>query len=105
MGGPMCRNLLKVGHKVVVYNRSTGPIDHMVELGATRGESSRDGAERSNIVIRTMPDGPEVEEAIIGNRGVLDGAKPGSSGIDMSSVNPPVSQKIGGSCPVKNARF
>src|SRR5712664_2046591 len=105
MGGPMCRNLLNVGHKVVVYNRSTGPIDHMVELGAARGESSRDVAERSNIVITMMPDGPEVEEAIIGYRGVLEGAKPGSTVIDMSSVNPRVSQKIGASCTAKNVRF
>jgi len=93
MGGPMCRNLLRAGHKVVVYNRSRGPIDLMVEFGAVRGESSCDVAERSNVVITMMPDGPEVEEAIIGRHGVLEGAKPGSTVIDMSSVNPLISQK------------
>jgi len=105
MGGPMCRNLLKAGHKVVAYNRSPGAIDRMVELGAARGESSRDVAERSNIVITMMPDGPEVEEAVLGTRGALEGAKPGSIVIDMSSVNPLVSQKIGASCAAKNVRF
>src|SRR5882757_8801969 len=105
MGGPMCRNLLKAGHKVVVYNRSVGPIDRMVDLGAARGESSRDVAERSNIVITMMPDGPEVEEAILGARGVLEGAKPGSTVVDMSSVNPLISQKIGASCVAKKVRF
>jgi 2-hydroxy-3-oxopropionate reductase len=105
MGGPMCRNLLKAGHKVVVYNRSSGPIDRMVELGAARGTSSRDVAERSNIVITMMPDGPEVEEVIIGTRGVLEGAKPGSTVVDMSSVNPLVSQGIGASCAAKKVRF
>jgi 2-hydroxy-3-oxopropionate reductase len=54
MGAPMCRNLLKAGHKVVVYNRSSGAIDRLVELGAARGESLRDVAERSNIVITMM---------------------------------------------------
>ncbi len=93
MGAPMCHNLLKAGQKVVVYNRSAGPIDRMVALGAERGESSRDVAERSSIVITMMPDGPEVEEAILGTRGVLEGAKSGSTVIDMSSVNPLVSQK------------
>jgi 2-hydroxy-3-oxopropionate reductase len=105
MGGPMCRNLLKAGHKVVVYNRSPGAIDRMVELGAARGESSRDVAERSNIVITMMPDGPEVEEAVLGTRGALEGAKPGSIVIDMSSVNPLISQKIGASCAAKQVRF
>jgi 2-hydroxy-3-oxopropionate reductase len=101
----MCRNLLKAGHKVVVYNRSPGAIDRMVELGAARGESSRDVAERSNIVITMMPDGPEVEEAVLGTRGALEGAKPGSIVIDMSSVNPLISQKIGASCAAKQVRF
>jgi 2-hydroxy-3-oxopropionate reductase len=105
MGSPMCRNLLKAGHKVVVYNRSPGPIDRMVEFGALRGESSRDVAERSKIVITMLPDGPEVEEAVVGTRGILEGAKPGSTVIDMSSVNPLISQKIGASCGDKKVRF
>lgn len=105
MGGPMCRNLLKAGHNVVVYNRSSAPVDRMVELGATRGASSRDAAERSNIIFTMMPDGPEVEEVIIGALGVLEGAKPGSTVVDMSSVNPLVSQRIGASCAAKNVRF
>src|SRR5258708_27518586 len=83
-----------MGHKVIGDNRANGPIDHMVELGAARGESSRDVAERSNIVITMMPDGPEVEEAVLGTRGALEGARPGSIVIDMSSVNPLISQKI-----------
>jgi 2-hydroxy-3-oxopropionate reductase len=105
MGAPMCRNLLKVGHKIVVFNRSTSPIDGMVELGAARGASSCDVAERSNIIITMMPDGPEVEEVITGTRGVLEGATPGSTVVDMSSVNPLVSQRIGASCAAKKVRF
>lgn len=105
MGGPMCRNLLKAGHEVVVYNRSPGAIDRIVELGAARGESSRDVAERSNIVITMLPDGPEVEGAILGTRGVLEGSKPGSTVVDMSSINPVISQKIGASCVSRRVRF
>jgi 2-hydroxy-3-oxopropionate reductase len=105
MGGPMCRNLLKAGHSVVVYNRSSAPVDRMVELGAKRSASSRDVAERSNIIFTMMPDGPEVEEVIIGALGVLEGARPGSTVVDMSSVNPLVSQKIGASCTAKNVGF
>lgn len=105
MGGPMCRNLLKAGHQVVVYNRSSGPIDRMVELGAARGASSRDVAERSNIVFTMLPDGPEVEEVITGAIGVLEGARPGLTVVDLSSVNPLISQKIGASCATKNVRF
>lgn len=105
MGGPMCRNLLKAGHKVVVYNRTAEPINGMVESGAERGMSSRDVAERSKIVITMLPDGPQVEEVILGVGGVLEGAQPGSTVIDMSSVNPLVSQKVGAGCEAKSVRF
>jgi 2-hydroxy-3-oxopropionate reductase len=101
----MCQNLLKAGHKVVVYNRSSASIDRMVEFGAARGKSSSDVAERSTIIITMMPDGPEVEEAILGTRGVLEGAKLGSTLIDMSSINPLISKKIGASCAARNVRF
>ena len=105
MGAPMCHNLLKAGHKVVAYNRSRASVDRMVELGAVRGESSRDVAEKSNIIITMMPDGPEVEEAILGIHGALEGAKPGSTVVDMSSVNPLISQRVGASCAIKKVRF
>lgn len=52
-----------------------------------------------------MPDGPEVEEVLIGTRGVLEGAKPGSTVMDMSSVNPLVSQKISARCAAKKVGF
>jgi len=105
MGAPMCRNLLKAGHTVVAYNRSPEPINRMVESGAGRGESPRDVAERSKIIITMLPDGPQVEEVILGAGGVLEGAKPGSTIIDMSSVNPLVSQKLAASCEAISVRF
>src|SRR5579863_6497578 len=105
MGSPMSRNLLKAGHKVVVYGRNAQSIDRLVEAGAGRGVSSRDAAERSEIIITMLPDGPEVEEAILGQDGVLEGAKPGSAVIDMSSINPIVAQKVGAGCAAKSVRF
>jgi 2-hydroxy-3-oxopropionate reductase len=101
----MCRNLLKAGHKLVVYDRNVGSIGRLVESGAGHGVSSRDVAERSEIIITMLPDGPEVEEAILGPDGVLEGAKPGSAVIDMSSINPIVAQKVGTGCAAKSVRF
>jgi 2-hydroxy-3-oxopropionate reductase len=105
MGSAMCRNLLKAGHTLVVHDLTTEPIDRMVALGATRGESSRDVAERSDIVITMLPDGPEVEQAVLGPDGVLEGARSGSTVIDMSSINPIVAQKVGMACAARSIRF
>lgn len=105
MGNPMCRNLITAGHKLMVYGREPEPVQRLVELGATRGGSSRSVAEKSDIIITMLPDGPEVEFVILGPSGVLEGLKSGSTVIDMSSVNPLVAQKIGAACAVKGIRF
>jgi 2-hydroxy-3-oxopropionate reductase len=39
MGTPMCRNLLKAGHKVVAYNRSTEPINRTFATNQTDRQS------------------------------------------------------------------
>lgn len=105
MGNPMCRNLLKAGHKVSVYGRSTASIDRLIEFGAARGESSRDVAEKSDIIITMLPDGPEVETVVLGLHGVLEGARTGSIVVDMSSTSPLVAQKVGAACEAKGVRF
>jgi 2-hydroxy-3-oxopropionate reductase len=52
-----------------------------------------------------VPDGPEVEAAILGKEGALEGAKPGSIIVDMSSISPLVAKKVGTACSVKGIEF
>jgi 2-hydroxy-3-oxopropionate reductase len=76
-----------------------------VESGAARGESCRDTAARAEIVITMLPDGPEVEAAVLGPGGVLEGARPGTIVVDMSSISPLVSQKAAAACEAKGVEF
>jgi 2-hydroxy-3-oxopropionate reductase len=105
MGRPMLRNLLKAGHTVVAYGRTPAKLDAAVNDGAQRGGSNADVGARSQIVITMLPDGPEVEEVVLGPNGILSGCKPGSLIIDMSSISPLVSQKIGAACAQKGVDF
>lgn len=105
MGKPMARNLLKAGHELVVYNTSPGPVYELVDDGAVRGVSSKDVAQRSEIVITMLPDGPDVEKAVLGPEGVLEGARPGSVVVDMSSISPLVSQKVAQACEARGVEF
>jgi 2-hydroxy-3-oxopropionate reductase len=52
-----------------------------------------------------LPDGPEVEQAILGKDGVLEGAKAGTIVVDMSSISPMVSQKVAAACALKGVEF
>jgi 2-hydroxy-3-oxopropionate reductase len=105
MGRPMLKNLLKAGHTVIAYGRNSKKLDACVADGAERGSSNKDVGARAKTIFTMLPDGPEVEEVVLGANGVLEGCQPGSLIIDMSSINPLVSQKIAAACAVKNVEF
>ena len=105
MGRPMLNNLLKAGHTVVAYGRTAAKLDACVKDGAQRGTSNSDVGARAEIVITMLPDGPEVEEVVLGENGILAGARPGTLIIDMSSINPLVSQKIAKASVAKGVDF
>ena len=105
MGKPMARNLLKAGYSLVVYDVASAPVAELTAAGAEAGESSSDTARRVEMVITMLPDGPDVEKAVLGPGGVLEGARPGSMVVDMSSISPTVSQKVAAACSEKGVEF
>ena len=94
MGGPMARNLMAAGYPLTVYDIVPEKVDAVVKAGAEAGSSSRDVAAKSEIVITMLPNSPEVKEAVLGPSGVLEGARPGTILIDMSSIAPLASQEV-----------
>ena len=105
MGKPMAKNLLKASHSLVVYDIMPAGMDEVVAAGADKGSSPRDVASRTDLVITMVPDGPEVEQAVLGSNGVLEGARKGTIVVDMSSISPMVSQKVGAACEAKGVEF
>ena len=105
MGRPMLRNLLKAGHTVIAYGRNPEKLEAAVKDGAQRGASNADVGARADVVITMLPDGPQVEEVVLDTMGTLSEARRGSLLIDMSSINPLVSQKIGAACAAKGVDF
>jgi 2-hydroxy-3-oxopropionate reductase len=105
MGKPMARNLMKAGHRLTVFDVAPEAVEGIVSEGAARGASAAEAAAAAEIVITMLPDGPQVEEAILGPKGVLEGAKPGTLVIDMSSISPLSAQKAGAACAAKGVEF
>jgi len=105
MGKPMARNLLKAGHELVVYDVLKANVDLLAAGGALAGASSRDVAERCDLIITMVPDGPQVIEVVLGENGVLEGARPGATVIDMSSIDPQVSQRVCTACREKGVHM
>ncbi len=94
MGKPMARNLLKAGYPLTVYDIVPDKAEEVVEAGAKAGSSSKDVAEKSEVTITMLPNSPDVKEAVLGRNGVLEGAKPGTILIDMSSIAPLASKEV-----------
>ncbi len=105
MGKPMTRNLLKAGHKLVVYDIMPQSVDEIMSAGADGAHSCKEVAEKCELVITMVPNSPHVKTAIFGEAGVLEGIKPGSLVVDMSSIDPGVSREVGTALREKGVRF
>ncbi len=86
MGRGMAANLLKAGFTVRVWNRTASRMEPLV--------APADVAAHSDITITCVSDTPDVEEVILGEKGVIHGAKPGSLVIDCSTISPKVTRQI-----------
>ena len=98
MGRPMVRNLMKAGYSVTVYDIVSDAVEELASEGATPATSSDEVASKTDTIITMLPDSADSERAILGEGGVLAGAKKGSIIIDMSSIAPSMSQKIFQEC-------
>ena len=94
MGKPMSKNLLKAGYSLVVYDLFKDSVNEVVAAGAEEGFSPKDVAQRTDIIITMLPNSPHVKTAILGENGVLEGAKKDSIIIDMSSIAPLASKEV-----------
>jgi 3-hydroxyisobutyrate dehydrogenase len=94
MGRGMAANLLKAGFALTVWNRTTSHMTELVAGGAHAGASPADVAERSDITLVCVSDTPDVEQVILGEKGIIHGAQPGALVIDHSTISPQATQAI-----------
>jgi len=94
MGQGMARNLLKAGFSVRVWNRTASKAEALTADGAEVGSSPADVAAHCDIVVTCVSDTPDVEAVILGENGIIHGAKPGSLVIDCSTISPQATREI-----------
>ena len=105
MGRPMARNLLKAGYPLLVHSRSQGPVQELVGAGAKAANSPKDVASQVEILITMLPNSPDVELVALGRSGIVEGVRPGLLFLDMSTISPLVSQKVGKALQSKGVRM
>jgi 3-hydroxyisobutyrate dehydrogenase len=88
MGLPMAMHIARAGYPLTAYNRTRSKAEPLRSLGVYIANSPREVAERSDVVIAMVTDGPDVEQILFGEDGVVKGARPGMVFIDMGTNSP-----------------
>ena len=105
MGRGLGRNLLKHDYPLVVHDIAPAAVDNLVSQGAAAAGSARAVAERADVVITVLPNGPDVEAALLGPEGALKGARPGTLLVDCSTIDPAVTLRLGSTVRAAGCRF
>lgn len=94
MGKPMAKNLIKAGYNLTVLDLNKASVEELKAMGAETATNNKELASECEVIITMLPNSPQVEEVVLGEGGVIEGAKPGTVVIDMSSIAPLSSRKI-----------
>lgn len=95
MGGPMAANILKGGHALTVFDLDAASVARLTALGAKAAASPREVGAASDIVVTMLPLPSHVEQVYLGPNGVAEGMARGGLVIDMSTIDPQTSKRVG----------
>jgi len=94
MGKSIARNIMKAGFPIVVNNRSRASVDELVAEGAKAGGSPAEIASQVDVIFTNLPDTPDVEKVVLGDNGIIHGAREGLIYIDNSTIKPAAARSI-----------
>jgi 2-hydroxy-3-oxopropionate reductase len=104
MGKPMARNLANAGYKLVVNDIKPSQVEELAGMGATVMDKAADVAKTAKKIITMLPDGPDVEDVVLGKGGIIEAATPETVLVDMSSISPTITRRIVAALEAKGAR-
>jgi 3-hydroxyisobutyrate dehydrogenase-like beta-hydroxyacid dehydrogenase len=94
MGAPIALNVCRAGYQLTVYDIREAPVSELVRHGARAASSAAEAAEDSDIIELAVVDDAQVEEALEGERGVFEKARPESIIAIHSTVLPETVKKL-----------
>lgn len=98
MGLPMASNLQRKGFQLSVFDLEPSKMDHLAALGATKASSIAEACHDADVVITMLPATQHVEQVILGPDGVLASISPPTVIMDMSTIDPQMTDQIAVRC-------
>jgi 4-hydroxybutyrate dehydrogenase / sulfolactaldehyde 3-reductase len=105
MGRPMASHLCRKGFRLMVHDVNPEPVRDLEALGARAAADTAAVVRSSGIVVTMLPNSAIVEEVICGTDGVLAHARPGTLVMDMSTIDPHVTDRVAGAAALKACDF
>ena len=106
MGYPMARNLLRAGHEVALWSHTSAKAQKLAtEAGGTVCNTPREVAERADVVFLCVGTTEMARKLIVGENGLIHGARPGTVIADASTISPSVSREIGAALKARGVDF
>ena len=94
MGGGMSLNIQRAGYPMVVYDLREEAAKPLLEGGARLANSPAEVASLSDVTFTSLPGPKEVEAVATGAEGLLEGIRPGSVYVDLSSSRPTLIREL-----------
>src|SRR5215469_10081427 len=93
MGGPMAGRLLDAGYALTIYDIRDEAMAPLITRGAAKAHSSREVADRADIVFFSLPEPEDVRGEAIGADGVIKGER-AKILVDLSTTGRPTTLVI-----------
>ncbi len=94
MGGPIARNLLRRGQRVIVHDLSQAAVDALTKDGAERADTPRAVASAASIVFVCLPSLEAIDEVVFGDTGIVHGSELELC-VNLSTAGPAFVQELG----------
>jgi len=106
MGGGLARNLIKAGKEVLVFDLSAEAVRKTIAAGKT-GKAVKEIKEMAGaeVVFTSLPLPKDVEGVMLGEKGLLNLMKPGSTYIDVSTIDPKTARKLAEAAEARKIQF
>jgi 4-hydroxybutyrate dehydrogenase/sulfolactaldehyde 3-reductase len=105
MGRPMAANLCRKGFTLAAFDINPAPVRELSALGARAASGVADASAGCDIVVTMLPDSAAVEQVVAGPDGVLAHLRAGALVMDMSTVDPLVTDRLAGAAASRGIGF
>jgi len=106
MGGGLARNLIRAKKSVLVFDLNPEAVKTTLAAGATgRAAATIEELAGADVVFTSLPLPQHLESVMLGPKGLLRQLKPGSTYIDVSTIDPATARKLSDAAEAKGIHF